>query len=185
MKMTSGELNKLIREMIKNGKANKIDSREPRGKEYIYFAYGSNMDIAQMKRRCPQAIPLTKATLYNAKLVFKKYADVENERKRRSFVQGALYSITKKDMDALDRYEGYPIFYKKVKCVVQGPFNNYYKAFMYVMQKGVREYELPSEEYFNTIATGYNDWKLSIVPLCKAWEDMAVKLGRLEKMEVR
>ena len=45
-------------------------------KEMIYIAYGSNMNIEQMKRRCPKAIPIGKGILKDYKLVFKGVADV-------------------------------------------------------------------------------------------------------------
>ena len=45
-------------------------------KEMIYIAYGSNMNIEQMKRRCPKATPIGKGILKDYKLVFKGVADV-------------------------------------------------------------------------------------------------------------
>ena len=155
------------------------------GKKYLYFAYGSNINMKQMAMRCPDSVPMFKATLHNAKMLFRCYADVEYEQKKRAFVKGVVYEITKDCMKALDRYEGYPRFYKKVKCIVQGPYDKYYEAFMYVMQKDVRPLELPTEQYFSAIGQGYSDWNIPVTSLCRAWEDTAILLGEIEKMEVK
>ena len=181
--MTSGDLNKLLREMAKNGTlkdAIKDNEKKPREKTWLYFAYGSNISITQMKRRCPQAKPMFKATLYNARMEFRKFADVAYERKKRSFVKGVVYEVTKSDIKALDRYEGFPRLYKRVRCIVEGPFNKLYEAFMYKMQPGVRELELPPKSYMDVISEGYFEWNMSTMPLSKAWEYTAIKLGEIE-----
>ena len=181
--MTSGDLNKLLREMVKNGAfkdAIKDNEQKPRGKTWLYFAYGSNISMTQMKRRCPQAKPMFKATLFNARMEFRKFADVAYERKKRSFVKGVVYEVTKSDIKALDRYEGFPKFYKKVRCIVEGPCNKLYEAFMYKMQPNVRELELPPKSYLDVISEGYFEWNMSTTPLSKAWEYTAIKLGEIE-----
>ena len=181
--ITSGDLNKLFREMVKNGAlkdAIKSNEQKPRGKTWLYFAYGSNISITQMKRRCPQAKPMFKATLFNARMEFRKFADVAYERKKRSFVKGVVYEVTKSDIKALDRYEGFPKFYKKVRCIVEGPCNKLYEAFMYKMQPNVRELELPPKSYLDVISEGYFEWNMSTTPLSKAWEYTAIKLGEIE-----
>jgi gamma-glutamylcyclotransferase (GGCT)/AIG2-like uncharacterized protein YtfP len=181
--MTSGDLNKLLREMAKNGTlkdAIKGNEQKPRGKTWLYFAYGSNISITQMQRRCPQAKPMFKATLFNARMEFRKFANVAYEKKKRSFVKGVVYEVTKSDIKALDIYEGFPKFYKKVRCIVEGPYNKLYEAFMYIMQPNVRELELPSKSYLDVISEGYFEWNMSTMPLSKAWEYTAIKLGEIE-----
>lgn len=181
--MTSGDLNKLLREMVKNDVLNGAindNERKLRGKTRLYFAYGSNISMTQMQSRCPQAKPMFKATLFNARMEFRKFADVAYERKKRSFVKGVVYEVTKSDIKALDRYEGFPRFYKKVRCIVEGPYNKFYEAFMYKMQPDVRELELPSKSYLDVISEGYFEWNMSTMPLSKAWEYTAIKLGEIE-----
>ena len=180
---TSGELNRLLREMAKNGtlkSALNDNEQKPRGKTWLYFAYGANISMRQMKQRCPQAKPMFKATLYNARMEFRKFADVVCEKKKRSFVKGVVYEVTKDDIKALDIYEGYQKFYKKVKCIVEGPCNKFYEAFMYKMQPGVRELELPPKSYMDIISEGYYEWNMPTTSLSKAWEYTAIKLGKLE-----
>jgi gamma-glutamylcyclotransferase (GGCT)/AIG2-like uncharacterized protein YtfP len=181
--ITSGDLNKLLREMVKNDAlkgAIKDNEQKPRGKTRLYFAYGSNISMTQMQRRCPQAKPMFKATLFNARMEFRKFADVAYEQKKRSFVKGVVYEVTKSDIKALDRYEGFPRFYKKVRCIVEGPYNKLYEAFMYKMQPDVRELELPSKSYLDVISEGYFEWNMSTMSLSKAWEYTAIKLGEIE-----
>lgn len=181
--MTSGDLNKLLREMAKDGTLkDTIDEKEKKskGKTWLYFAYGSNISMTQMRRRCPNAKPMFKATLFNARMEFRKYADVAYEQKKRSFVKGVVYEVTKSDIKALDKYEGFPTFYKKVRCIVEGPCNKLHEAFMYKMQPDVRDLELPSKSYLDVISEGYFEWNMSTMPLSKAWEYTAIKLGEIE-----
>ena len=45
-------------------------------KEMIYIAYGSNMNMEQMKRRCPKATPIGKSMLKDYKLEFRGVANI-------------------------------------------------------------------------------------------------------------
>lgn len=74
---------------------------------YLYFAYGSNMNIAQMAERCPGAITLGKAVLSGYKLTERKYADIDAADGAE--VEGVLYAISRDHLKELDRREGYNI----------------------------------------------------------------------------
>lgn len=187
---TSSELNEFMRKLVAErrllGRSEEEEERILEKKRTrLYFAYGSNISISQMKVRCPQAKPMFKATLYNARMEFKTFANVVYEKKRRSFVKGVVYEVTQECIRSLDIYEGAPRFYKKAKCVVEGPLHKYYDAFIYVMQPYVRDYELPSQEYLNIICQGYDEWKMSTMPISRAWEYTAVKLGEIENFNMR
>lgn len=83
----------------------------------LYFAYGSNLDPAQMKRRCPTVETVDPATLYGYRLIFagaSKNWDgggvatilpptSESEKPQ---VPGYLYSLTHDDLQQLDHFEG-------------------------------------------------------------------------------
>lgn len=83
------------------------------------FAYGSNMDICQMKRRCPDSRLLGKGCLTGYRLAFTHFSsgwnggtadaipDPTNE------VWGLVYELSKEDMDRLDRCEGCPDTYTR------------------------------------------------------------------------
>ena len=116
----------------------------------LYFAYGSNLNHFQMKKRCKDSFFLKKINLKNFRLTFRNmYADIE--RKKNSIIQGALFKISKIDEKKLDVYEDYPIIYKKY-------FFTYYgkKVMTYTMTEKTL-FTYPSERYLNIIKRGYKD----------------------------
>ena len=82
----------------------------------IYLAYGSNMNLAQMEYRCPNARLLGTAILENWRLMFRRrrrpVATIEPEAGCN--VPVVLWEITDACEDSLDEYEGYPVLYTKV-----------------------------------------------------------------------
>ena len=81
----------------------------------LYFAYGSNLNHFQMKRRCKDSKYLKKINLKNFRLTFRsKYRAADIEPKKNSIVPGGLFEISKSDEKKLDIYEDYPILYKKI-----------------------------------------------------------------------
>ena len=59
-----------------------------------YFAYGSNLHHAQMKRRCPKCRFIKKYILNNYQLTFRsKYGACDIEKKIGKKVYGALFFI--------------------------------------------------------------------------------------------
>ena len=72
----------------------------------FYFAYGSNMDAAAMRARCPKSRPLGRARLarHRFALMADGYATVV--RDPNSEAHGVLYDLALSDVPALDRYEG-------------------------------------------------------------------------------
>ena len=129
----------------------------------LYFAYGSNLNHFQMKRRCKDSVFLKKINLKNFKLTFRsKYKAADIEIKKNSTVQGALFEISKSDEKKLDIYEDYPILYKKY-------YFYYYKkkVMTYTMTKKTL-FTFPTEHYLNKIKQGYKDCKLDISYLKKA-----------------
>ncbi|HMN73149.1 MAG TPA: gamma-glutamylcyclotransferase [Rhodoblastus sp.] len=71
----------------------------------LYFAYGSNMDAAAMRARCPNSRPLGRARLarHRFALMADGYATVV--RDPNSEAHGVLYDLALSDVPALDRYE--------------------------------------------------------------------------------
>ena len=58
----------------------------------LYFAYWSNINLFQMKRRCKDSVFLKKYELKGYKLNFRsKYRAAEIEISKNSFVPGALF----------------------------------------------------------------------------------------------
>jgi len=83
---------------------------------FLYFAYGSNMNPERIRQRIPDARPVGRATLRGWRLVERLYADIERSRGGR--VEGVLYLVTRTELHRLDAYEGYPKVYDCVRVVV-------------------------------------------------------------------
>ena len=129
----------------------------------LYFAYGSNLNHFQMKRRCKDSKFLKKIKLRNFKLTFRsKYRAADIELKKNSSVPGGLFEISKSDEKKLDIYEDYPNLYKK-------HYFKYYgnKVMTYTMTKKSK-FTFPTERYLNVVKQGYRDCKLEKKYLNKA-----------------
>ena len=81
----------------------------------LYFAYGSNLNHAQMKRRCKSSRYQKKTYLKNYKLSFcwngspvKLEGKANVVKKTGAKIPGGLWKISFKDEKMLDRCEGYP-----------------------------------------------------------------------------
>jgi gamma-glutamylcyclotransferase (GGCT)/AIG2-like uncharacterized protein YtfP len=125
-----------------------------------YFAYGSNLHHLQMKKRCPKCLYIKKIVLNNFELTFRNkggWADIQKKINKK--VYGGLYLISKFAESRLDKYEDYPIVYKKMYFKHKGN-----KVMTYTM---VRKTKLvpPTGRYLNIIKQGYKDCKINIKSL--------------------
>lgn len=145
-----------------------------RKKNRFYVAYGSNLNLTQMKRRCPGASVAGTAVLNDYRLLFRggqggAVATIE------PFTGGSvpilLWDITPSDETSLDIYEGWPRLYRKeeVKVRLNGKTVN---AMAYVMNEG-RPLGQPGAFYYNTILEGYESAGFDPEVLKKATEDSA------------
>jgi gamma-glutamylcyclotransferase (GGCT)/AIG2-like uncharacterized protein YtfP len=122
-----------------------------------YFAYGSNLNVSQMKSRCPDSIGISTAVLHNYKLVERKYADIEKANDE--YVNGALYEISKSDLAALDEYEGYPYYYDRKEVIVTDNAGVFYKAFVYIMtEQGKQRAGSYTPKYRKICSDGAESW---------------------------
>ena len=129
----------------------------------LYFAYGSNLNLFQMKRRCKDSIFLKKYQLNGYKLNFRsKYRAADIEKNKNSSVPGALFEISKSDEKKLDVYEDYPNLYKKYYFLYYGK-----KVMTYTMVKKT-SFKFPTERYLNIVKKGYSDCALDKRYLKKA-----------------
>ena len=129
----------------------------------LYFAYGSNLQHFQMKRRCKDSIFLKKINLKDFRLTFRsKHRAADIEPKINSIVPGGLFEISKSDEKKLDAYEDYPILYKKYYFYYYGK-----KVMTYTM---VRKslFTFPTDRYLNIVKRGYKDCYLDNTILKKA-----------------
>ena len=121
----------------------------------LYFAYGSNLNHIQMKKRCKDSVFLKKINLSNFKLTFRsKYSAADIEPKKNTIVPGALFKISKSDEKKLDVYEDYPVLYRKY-------YFTYYnkKVMTYTMVKK-SPFKFPTKKYLDTVTRGYLNCKL-------------------------
>lgn len=71
----------------------------------LYFAYGSNMDAAAMRGRCPASRPIGPARLARHRFIVMSEGYGTVVRDPRRTVWGVLWDLALADMPALDRYE--------------------------------------------------------------------------------
>ena len=121
----------------------------------LYFAYGSNLNHFQMKRRCKDSVFLKKINLTNFKLTFRsKYRAADIEPKKNSIVPGALFEISRSDEKKLDVYEDYPTLYKKFY------FYHYGKKVMTYTMANKSIFKFPTDRYLSIVKKGYKDCNL-------------------------
>jgi len=128
----------------------------------LYFAYGSNLNHFQMKRRCKDSVFLKKINLKDFRLTFRsKYRAADIEPKKNSIVPGGLFEISKSDEKKLDLYEDFPILYKKFY------FEYYGKKVMTYTMVNKTSFRYPTERYLNVVKRGYRDCSLELKYLKK------------------
>lgn len=123
-----------------------------------YIAYGSNLNLGQMAKRCPTAEVIGKGEIKDYELLFRGYngsAVATVEPKKGASVPVLIWDIGPEDERKLDIYEGYPRLYGKADLEVQTQ-DGCESIMAYTMNEG---YSLgtPSDIYLNTIAKGYQD----------------------------
>lgn len=125
----------------------------------IYAAYGSNMNLEQMKKHCPKAKVIGTGELMGYKLTFRgrNAGFVNVEIDDAESVPIVLWAITPECEMELDRYEGYPKFYKKEVVTIK-TVGGEQTAMLYHMTKSYEGMPaMPTENYFEIIRQGYQD----------------------------
>ena len=126
----------------------------------FYLAYGSNLNVEQMRWRCPDAEVVTTGMIDDYQLWFKgsltgSYLTIEPMVG--CSVPVAVWRVTAADIAALDRYEGFPSFYYKrgfkIRCA-DGRMRN---CFAYIMHEE-RLAGVPSNSYVHTCLSGYKSF---------------------------
>jgi len=148
-----------------NKKGNTVMKKNTVITDYLYGAYGSNLNKDQMRFRCPKATPVASYGLDGYALKFRGVADIQ-ESTWNDYVPLGLWRITNTCEKALDRYEGVENGFYEKKFV----HTHYGKVMYYVMCQQDSIYP-PSDAYLNGIATGYFDFKLDNQLLKKAVTD--------------
>jgi len=121
-----------------------------------YFAYGSNLSLEQMSRRCPGSTMVDAGYIEDHELSFTTFAErwkggvADIIEKKDSRVWGLVYELPVADLSSLDYYEGFPDLYRRKKVSVFGRKGEYKEVWTYfvVDKKG---YLPPSRVYFEII----------------------------------
>lgn len=125
-------------------------------KKRYYIAYGSNLNLQQMRMRCPDARVIGTGEIKDYELLFKgsltgSYLTIEKCKGGR--VPVAVWETTEADEAALDRYEGFPTFYYKsemeldIKDLRPGRVHRR-NCYIYIMHED-RQIRVPSYMYID------------------------------------
>jgi len=148
-----------------------------------YLAYGSNLNLKQMKVRCPNAKVVGTIKLNDYRLVYKgsckNYSYLTVEKSEGDFIPLGLFEVSNLDVLSLDRYEGYPELYSKFYIPININ-NETIDALIYVMNEEF-DYNIPSKKYIETCKEGYKDFGFDKSILDKALEDTLENIPRKRK----
>ena len=150
------------------------------GKITKYFAYGSNMAPERMTERGITFSQRKHAMLMDYRLEFNKVAFGRPEEGYANIVQfengiveGVLYDIQNSDLSKLDRYEGYPDHYHRVKVKVRLDDRQEVDALAYIAQPDkVRDGLKPSREYLDHLLAARDILSESYNRKLEAWQTL-------------
>lgn len=126
-----------------------------------YIAYGSNLNVGQMRYRCPDAKIAGITEIHGCELLFKGSktgAYLTIEKAKDGIVPVVVWEVSKADEERLDIYEGFPTFYYKKNLRLTITDNKGVKrkveAFVYIMHEE-RKLGRPTWNYVETCKDGY------------------------------
>ncbi|QAT43836.1 gamma-glutamylcyclotransferase family protein [Aminipila luticellarii] len=123
----------------------------------LYAAYGSNMSLKQMARRCPGAKIFGVGVIENYKLTFRgsRRGLANIEKNEGASIPVVLWKITAICEKALDFYEGFPKLYVKKQIPVRFEEEEI-EAMTYVMSDRYCNFPVkPSPYYIEMLQQGY------------------------------
>lgn len=118
----------------------------------LYIAYGSNLNLQQMKFRCPHSRVVQRTMLQDYQLQFRGVATIVPKKGQQ--VPVLIWEIDGRDEHSLDRYEGFPNLYRKelFEMKIGGRKK---ECMAYLMNMGHEA--TPSPTYLETIRHGYEE----------------------------
>lgn len=121
-------------------------------KKQLYIAYGSNINLEQMAYRCPHSKVVGTAEIKDYELEFRGVATIVPNKGAR--VPVLIWELDERDLPTLNKYEGYPSFYRQEKMAFEMDGKTY-EGMAYLMNRGT--ISPPSQLYYNTILQGYRE----------------------------
>lgn len=121
-------------------------------KKQLYIAYGSNINLEQMAFRCPHSKIVGVSEIKDFELEFRSVATIVPKENMK--VPVLIWELDERDLPTLNKYEGYPSFYRqeKMKFEMDGKMC---EGMAYLMNHG--EISPPSPKYYDTILQGYRE----------------------------
>lgn len=158
----------------------------------LYVAYGSNLNMEQMKDRCPGAQFVGTGVVENHELQFKGSlynAHATIAPKEGSSVPVGIWTIQKRDESNLDGYEGYRPkgggYYDKEQIPVKMDDGRTLNGMVYIMDQR-KDFGHPSPGYYHTVRQGYLDCGLDTAVLDRAVENsMELAQHRMAPMDMQ
>ncbi len=139
------------------------------------LAYGSNILMQRMMKRCPCAKVVGVTILHGYRMLFKKsltgaYATIEQDAN--CSVPAVVYRISAEDEARLDRFEGVPKYYYKKEFfqsvrTLGKVSRKRRECIAYIMHEN-RCLGIPAAEYYRIIERGYQLWGFDTVVLRRA-----------------
>jgi gamma-glutamylcyclotransferase (GGCT)/AIG2-like uncharacterized protein YtfP len=164
---------------------NQLDLVGPGSFDGLYFAYGSNLNLAELKQKClasgvdPKAIePVGPAILPDMSLVF-NYHSVSrgggalNVRPAiGNRVSGYVLRLSQKAWALMDRKEGHPTYYKRTSVTLIVPGGQYLLAETYIVAPDrTRDFVAPTKDYLDLCLEGRDQLGVETASLNAASKD--------------
>ncbi len=130
----------------------------------LYVAYGSNLNLYQMKFRCPTARLIGTGIVKDHELQFKGRSDCAFATiapSKGSAVPVAVWELQPNDEKSLDRYEGFPSNYFKQVIPVEMNNGKTISGMVYIMNLR-QSFGVPSKGYVQTVSEGYRSCRLDM-----------------------
>ena len=142
----------------------------------LYFAFGSNLHLPQMRERCPDCEMLEPVVLADYRLAFRGNSarwgtgGVATVLPRAGAqVHGLLYRLSATDLERLNGYEHYPTVYAHLPVSVTTRAGAQHAALTYQRANGHgEELRPPSMRYFHQIWRNYKAYALDEALLMEA-----------------
>lgn len=119
-------------------------------KKQLYIAYGSNINLEQMKYRCSHSKVVGTSEIKDYELEFRGVATIVPSKG--ATVPVLIWELDERDLPTLNRYEGYPRLYRQEEMTFELDGKEV-KGMAYLMNRGALS--PPSRQYYNTILQGY------------------------------
>jgi gamma-glutamylcyclotransferase (GGCT)/AIG2-like uncharacterized protein YtfP len=124
----------------------------------LHFAYGSNMDPASMRRRCPTAVAMGRARVNDWRFIVTRDGYASIVRAPGAVVHGVLWRLGPRDLAAINAYESLDSgLYRRRMFAVRRDGRGV-QALVYVARE--RRAGRPKPGYQEVVVAGARAWNL-------------------------